>query len=148
MLGRGVPYAVVTACYDPEVHRGVPKVLFELDGARLYDPRQDSSVGGAGPQRWSDPSSWTPFGGGANENPVVQIYNLMLGLARPGHRRGALGRPGHRAGRPAGRLLVRGDERLRRRRARGRTASSRSTAPGSRSASPTRPTSPTSSRSC
>ena len=83
MLGLGVPYAVVTACYDPEVHRGVPKVLFELDGARLYDPRQDSSVGGAGPQRWSDPSSWTPFGGGANENPVVQIYNLMLGLRDP-----------------------------------------------------------------
>ena len=69
MLGLGVPYAVVTACYDPEVHRGVPKVLFELDGARLYDPRQDSSVGGAGPQRWSDPSSWTPFGGARQREP-------------------------------------------------------------------------------
>ena len=50
---------------------------------RLYDPRRDSTVGGSGAQRWSDPSSWTPFGGGANDNPVVQIYNLMLGLRDP-----------------------------------------------------------------
>ena len=83
MIGVGIAYAVVTARFSPEVHRGVPKLLFELDGARLYDPRRDSSVGGSGPQRWSDPASWCGFGDPACENPVVQIYNIMLGLRDP-----------------------------------------------------------------
>jgi hypothetical protein len=83
MVGRGIPYAIVTARFGPRVHRGIPQVLYELDGMRLYDPRKDSSVGGAGAQRWNDPSSWTGFGGAANSNPVVQIYNLMLGLSDP-----------------------------------------------------------------
>ena len=55
MIGRGIPYAVVTARFDPEVHRGVPELLFELDGARLYDPRRDSSVGGSGPAALEQP---------------------------------------------------------------------------------------------
>jgi hypothetical protein len=83
MVGRGIPYAIVSARWSPKVHRGVPEVLFELDGARLYDPRRDSSAGGSGAQRRADPSTWSAFGDPANDNPVVQIYNLMLGLPDP-----------------------------------------------------------------
>ena len=83
MVGRGIPHAVVSARYNPKIARGVPECLFELDGARLYDPRRDSSVGGSGPQRWSNPASWSGFGDPACENPVVQIYNIMLGLRDP-----------------------------------------------------------------
>ena len=61
----------------------MPELLFELDGARLYDPRRDSSVGGSGPQRWSNPATWSGFGDPACENPIVQIYNIMLGLRDP-----------------------------------------------------------------
>ena len=61
----------------------MPECLVELDGARLYDPRRDSSIGGAGPQRWNNPATWSGFGDPANENPVVQIYNIMLGLRDP-----------------------------------------------------------------
>ncbi|MFO1141186.1 MAG: phage tail protein [Amaricoccus sp.] len=83
MVGRGIPYAVVSAKFNPKIHRGIPECLFELNGARLYDPRRDSSIGGAGPQRWTNPATWSGFGDAANENPVVQIYNLMLGLKDP-----------------------------------------------------------------
>ena len=83
MIGRGIPYAVVSATFNPKIHRGVPELLFELDGARLYDPRRDSSIGGTGVQRWSNPATWSGFGDPACENPVVQIYNIMLGLRDP-----------------------------------------------------------------
>src|SRR5918992_921934 len=83
MIGRGISYAIVTALYNPKIHRGVPEVLFELDGMRLYDPRKDTTVGGNGPQRLNDRSSWTAAGGLANSNPAVQAYNILLGLRDP-----------------------------------------------------------------
>ena len=66
------------------------------------------------PQRWSNPASWCGFGDPACENPVVQIYNIMLGLRDPITGRASLGRHRHPAARPSARLLVRGDERVRR----------------------------------
>ena len=83
MVGRGIAYAVIWARFNPKVHTGLPECLFELDGARLYDPRRDSSAGGAGPQRWDDQGSWSAFGDPANDNPIVQICNLWLGLRDP-----------------------------------------------------------------
>ena len=73
----------IWARFNPKVHTGLPECLFELDGARLYDPRRDSSVGGAGPQRWDDQGSWSGFGDPANDNPIVQVLNLWLGLRDP-----------------------------------------------------------------
>ena len=49
MVGRGIAYAVIWARFNPKVHNGLPECLFELDGARLYDPRRDSRS--AGPAR-------------------------------------------------------------------------------------------------
>ena len=56
---------------------GVPQLLFELRGAKLYDPRKDStSPGGSGAHRWGMPSTyqWT-------ENLEVARYNYLRGIA-------------------------------------------------------------------
>lgn len=68
-------YGVLTYKYDPEIWTGIPQARFVLRGARLYDPRLDSSVGGSGSQRWNDPSTWS-----WTENPVVIIYNILRGI--------------------------------------------------------------------
>ena len=70
----GIAYAVCTFKYDSG-YKQYPEVKFEVKGAPLYDPRQDSSVGGVGNQRWDDPDTWA-----WTENPVVMIYNLLRGL--------------------------------------------------------------------
>ncbi|WP_208245109.1 phage tail protein (plasmid) [Rhizobium sp. T1470] len=57
---------------------GFPAVTFVVDGIPLYDPSKDSTVvGGSGPQRYSDPSTW---GGDGDRLPAVQTYNIMRGL--------------------------------------------------------------------
>lgn len=76
-IGRGVAYAIVTARVSKNMFSGVPSFKFVLDGMRLYDPSRDSSVGGAGGQRWADPATW---GGDGDFLPAVQIYNLLRGI--------------------------------------------------------------------
>lgn len=45
---------------------GVPTALVgRVRGAKLYDPRLDSTAGGAGTQRYADPSTWTYNDGNA-----------------------------------------------------------------------------------
>lgn len=78
MVGRGIAYAIVTANYHEEVHRQRPEVVFELDGIPLYDPRRDSTAGGSGTQRLSDPSTWV-----FTANPEVIKYNILLGIRDP-----------------------------------------------------------------
>lgn len=84
-VGRGIPYAIVT-CRAPERNdgeerplfsSGAPSIKFEVVGARLYDPSRDSSVGGAGSQRYNDSSTW---GGDGDHLPVVQAYNILRGI--------------------------------------------------------------------
>lgn len=70
----GVAYTVMTFKYD-EDYKSYPEVKFEVRGAPLYDPRKDSSVGGDGTQRWSDPETWA-----WTENPVIMVYNILRGL--------------------------------------------------------------------
>ena len=76
-IGRGVAYAIVTARVSKQMFSGIPNFKFELDGSKLYDITKDSSAGGNGSQRWSDPSSW---GGDGDHLPAVQEYNLLRGL--------------------------------------------------------------------
>lgn len=78
MIGRGVAYAIVRFRYNTEVYTGLPSVLFEVDGVRLYDPRQDSTAGGTGTQRWANPATWTH-----TRNPAVMIYNILRGITLP-----------------------------------------------------------------
>ncbi|MBD3787222.1 MAG: hypothetical protein IE922_09665, partial [Sphingomonadales bacterium] len=79
MVGAGICYAIVTMQYDQERLASVPSYRFEMTGIPLYDPRADSSAGGAGPQRWDDPSTWAQ-----TVNPVVIAYNIMRGIRLPG----------------------------------------------------------------
>ncbi|MDF2603504.1 hypothetical protein [Sphingomonas sp.] len=51
-------------------------------GAKLYDPRRDSSVGGDGPMRANDQSTWrytTDDGAVIGENLPLQILRVLLG---------------------------------------------------------------------
>ncbi|NTT88275.1 phage tail protein, partial [Tabrizicola fusiformis] len=75
MIGPGTVYAVCRFKYDRERFNGLPALRFEILGIPLYDPRADSTVGGSGAQRWSDPATWAQ-----SENPVVMIYNILRGI--------------------------------------------------------------------
>ena len=75
MVGTGVAYAIIEFTYDREVYQGLPQVRFEVDGARLYDPRYDTTVGGSGAQRWATPSTWA-----FTLNPAVMMYNIRRGI--------------------------------------------------------------------
>ena len=75
-IGRGSAYAVLSFVYNPELFKnGLPEVRFEMLGIPLYDPRKDSTAGGSGAQRWTQPSTWT-----YSANPVVIVYNIMRGI--------------------------------------------------------------------
>jgi hypothetical protein len=76
-VGRGIAYAVVWSRYNPEIHRQVPEVLFELQGIH-YDPRKDSTAGGSGAQRFTNRSTWKP-----SNNLAVLIYNVKRGVHDP-----------------------------------------------------------------
>lgn len=80
-VGHGIAYAICTALVDDTLFTGVPTFKFELSGIPLYDPSKDSTVGGAGPQRWSDRSTW---GGDGDQLPAVQIYNILRGITYNG----------------------------------------------------------------
>jgi len=58
--GRGIAYAAVQLKYDDKSNRGqLPQISFEMNGARVYDPRLDSTNGGSGSQRYADSTTWT-----------------------------------------------------------------------------------------
>jgi hypothetical protein len=76
-IGAGVSYIVVHSRYTKGQFSGFPTFGFTVDGMPLYDPSRDSTVGGVGPQRYTDPSTW---GGDGDYLPVVQIYNLWRGI--------------------------------------------------------------------
>ncbi|MGO3934763.1 phage tail protein [Rhodopseudomonas pseudopalustris] len=76
-VGFGVAYVICTALVEDTLFAGFPTYKFVPGGIALYDPSRDSSAGGVGPQRWSDPSSW---GGDGDDLPVVQVYNILRGI--------------------------------------------------------------------
>lgn len=87
--GRGVCYARVTLKYDAEIYKdGLPEFLFVFRGARLYDWRKDSTVGGSGSHRWGeeDTYEWT-------DNAAVITYNYMRGVFVNGDMIGGVGVP-------------------------------------------------------
>jgi hypothetical protein len=74
--GVNVCYAVVEAQYDEaSFPGGIPQLVFVIDGAKLYDPRFDDTVGGDGDQRWADQSTWE-----FSANVAVAIYNVLRGF--------------------------------------------------------------------
>ncbi|MBB3234447.1 phage tail protein [Phyllobacterium endophyticum] len=75
MIGEGIAYAVITARVNRELLPGVPQCRFGIRGARLYDPRKDSTNGGSGAHRWDNQATWE-----WTDNPVVIIYNILRGI--------------------------------------------------------------------
>lgn len=78
MIGRGLVYAICTFRYNRDRFPGLPRVRFELNGIPLYDPRKDTTVGGSGPHRWNNKSTWEP-----TVNPEVGVYNVLRGIGLP-----------------------------------------------------------------
>lgn len=73
--GIGIAYVIVTARIDEKLFSGFPKYNFACNGAKLYDPRSDSTNGGSGSQRFSDASTWA-----FTLNPMVVLYNVLRGV--------------------------------------------------------------------
>jgi hypothetical protein len=58
-VGHGVAYAVVYIPIDPDaMSGGLQNITFKVKGAKVYDPRKDTTVGGDGPHRADDPLTW------------------------------------------------------------------------------------------
>lgn len=85
----GIAYIVARFQFDEKVFpNGIPQLLFEMEGLRLYDPRLDSTNGGSGSHRWDDPSTWA-----YSENPAIHLYNYQRGIFLNGERVLGMGLP-------------------------------------------------------
>ena len=71
----GCAYVVVTMRHDADVLSTPVDFIFEVEGARLYDRRKDSTVGGAGTHRWNNPLTWE-----YTNNPAVAADHYQLGM--------------------------------------------------------------------
>jgi hypothetical protein len=68
----GIAVLVVDVDYDPDVYpQGRPNVTAVFRGAKVYDPRADSTAGGSGTQRIATPSTWT-----WSSNPALHAYHV------------------------------------------------------------------------
>lgn len=74
--GRGVCYVHVRMSFNQDLYpSGVPRFLFIVKGAKLYDWRKDDTAGGSGSHRWGSPSTYE-----WSDNPVVALYNYRRGI--------------------------------------------------------------------
>lgn len=90
-IGAGACYAHVEGDYVASIESfrsilGGNALLFEFKGLRLYDWRKDSTAGGTGLHRWSDPATheW-------DDNPAVAKYNFERGIHINGELAGGMG---------------------------------------------------------
>lgn len=74
-VGVGQCYIIARLTYDQERLAQFPEFFFEIRGARLYDIRKDSTMGGSGPHRWGDYSTYE-----FTECPIVMEYNYRRGF--------------------------------------------------------------------
>lgn len=75
-IGTGICFIIARLTYDQEKLGSFPDFFFELRGARLYDPRKDSTVGGVGSHRWDNYATYE-----FSQNPIVQEYNYRRGFS-------------------------------------------------------------------
>lgn len=75
---KGVAYNTVCFKYKDSLFTGLPNVKFVVEGAKFYDFRKDTTNGGSGTHRFSNPATWA-----YTENPVVIIYNIIRGITMP-----------------------------------------------------------------
>lgn len=76
MVGTGQSIIIVTYRLKPDLwRRGFPSLKVETEGVALYNVALDTTAGGAGAHRRTDPSTWAP-----TRNFVVHAYNALMGL--------------------------------------------------------------------
>ncbi|WP_022697935.1 hypothetical protein [Euryhalocaulis caribicus] len=78
----GLAYVIVEMKYDDDSMTQYPSWLFEIEGARLYDRRKDTTAGGSGSHRLDDPSTWE--------------YSTNAAVARDHYRQGVIHNNGRR----------------------------------------------------
>jgi hypothetical protein len=75
--GRSVAYVAVQFEFDQNVYKnGKPEVTILVQGAKVYDPRLDSTqttIPGSGTQRYTDSSTWT-----YSTNPALCLTNYLI----------------------------------------------------------------------
>lgn len=72
--GAGVAYVHVELQIDSDILTSVPRFLWEIKGAKLYNRRKDSTSGGSGAHRLSDPATWE-----YSENVMDAAQHYLLG---------------------------------------------------------------------
>ena len=73
-VGTGCAYAIIEAWWDSDNQTTPPSISFEMEGAKLYDRRKDSTAGGSGSHRANDPATWE-----LSTNPAVALDHYLLG---------------------------------------------------------------------
>ena len=73
-VGAGCAYAIVEAWWDSDNQTTPPQISFEMEGAKLYDRRKDTTAGGSGAHRANDPATWE-----LSSNPAVALDHYLLG---------------------------------------------------------------------
>ena len=75
--GRGVAYVALQFEFDQNVYKnGKPEVTILVQGAKVYDPRLDSTqttIPGSGTQRVNDSTTWT-----YSTNPALCLANYLI----------------------------------------------------------------------
>jgi hypothetical protein len=80
--GRGICHAYVRLVWDPDVFtNGRPNIFFRIKGRKVYDPRKDSTNGGSGAHRFTDPSTWE-----YSENKALWVLDWFRGVNMGGKR--------------------------------------------------------------
>lgn len=80
-VGKGISYLILHSFNDENLWNGFPTAKAELSGIKLYDPSKDSTVGGSGTHRFSDPATW---GGDGDQFPAVQAHAVLRGITYQG----------------------------------------------------------------
>jgi len=82
----GMSYVVAEMWWDSDNMRQPAQLVFEHEGAKLYDRRKDTTAGGSGSHRLDDPSTWELSSGAEGANPAVALDHYQLGRYWNGHR--------------------------------------------------------------
>lgn len=72
-IGRNQTYVTVKAPVDDELFpNGLNEIKFIVKGHKVYDPRKDDTVGGAGDHRYNDENTWE-----WSDNPELCSYHYL-----------------------------------------------------------------------
>jgi hypothetical protein len=82
----GCAWVLIECQWDSDNMRSPPSLSFEMEGAKLYDRRKDTTAGGSGSHRLSDPATWE-----FSDNPAVALDHFLLGRYWSGARTFGIG---------------------------------------------------------